>query len=300
MTDSRPVFLSLGAGVQSSTLALMATAGGVGPMPKAAVFADTGDEPQSVYRYLDWLEKNLAFPVYRVSAGMKLSDSATRLRLSKKSGNTYIPTGLPVYTTEEITRPKLVGHVGVAPGEEFFEDDEPIYEGEEMVTKKGMGRRQCTRTFKIEPINRKLRELAGGEDAICWIGISTDEAHRMKPSRQVGIESRWPLIEMGISRADCLKWMESAGWPKPPRSACVYCPYHSDREWLRLKTEEPTEFYAAVEFEKRLQSAYASATALRSTPWLHASRKPLSEVEFNPKPEVPSLFGNECEGICGV
>lgn len=267
-------------------------------MPKAAIFADTGDEPQSVYRYLDWLEKNLAFPVYRVGVGIKLSDSATRLRLSKKSGNTYIPTGLPVYTTEMVTEMPVVDEDD---GEELFEmDGTPITDEPVPTLRKGMGRRQCTRTFKIEPINRKVRELSGGEDAICWIGISTDEAQRMKPSRQVGVESQWPLIDLGLSRADCLKWMEDAGWPKPPRSACVYCPYHSDKEWVRLKTEEPTEFYAAVEFEKRLQTAYASATALRSVPWLHASRKPLSEVVFSPKAEEPSLFGNECEGICGV
>ena len=41
--------LSLGAGVQSSCMALMAARGEIGPMPTAAVFADTGDEPASVY-----------------------------------------------------------------------------------------------------------------------------------------------------------------------------------------------------------------------------------------------------------
>jgi len=34
--------LSLGAGVQSTTLALMAAHGEVGPMPDCAIFADTG------------------------------------------------------------------------------------------------------------------------------------------------------------------------------------------------------------------------------------------------------------------
>jgi len=50
--------ISLGAGVQSSTMALMAAAGEITPMPTAAIFADTQDEPASVYRWLDWLEKN--------------------------------------------------------------------------------------------------------------------------------------------------------------------------------------------------------------------------------------------------
>ena len=40
--DDVKVVLSLGAGVQSSTLALMAAKGEVTPMPDVAVFADTG------------------------------------------------------------------------------------------------------------------------------------------------------------------------------------------------------------------------------------------------------------------
>lgn len=41
--------LSLGAGVQSTTLVLMAAHGVVGPMPDCAIFADTGWEPKAVY-----------------------------------------------------------------------------------------------------------------------------------------------------------------------------------------------------------------------------------------------------------
>ena len=46
--------LSLGAGVQSSTLALMIEKGEI-PMVEAAIFADTGGEPAVVYKWLDWL-----------------------------------------------------------------------------------------------------------------------------------------------------------------------------------------------------------------------------------------------------
>lgn len=38
--------LSLGAGVQSTTMALMAAHGEIGPMPDCAIFADTGWEPK--------------------------------------------------------------------------------------------------------------------------------------------------------------------------------------------------------------------------------------------------------------
>src|ERR1035441_9097717 len=84
MARKEPIhILSLGAGVQSSTLALMAAAGEVTPMPTCAIFADTQDEPVSVYKWLDWLEKQLPFPVYRVTKG-RLSDKALKFRTSKK------------------------------------------------------------------------------------------------------------------------------------------------------------------------------------------------------------------------
>ncbi len=63
--------LSLGAGVQSTTLALMAAHGEIGPMPDCAIFADTGWEPQAVYDHLAWLMSPnvLPFPVHIVSDG---------------------------------------------------------------------------------------------------------------------------------------------------------------------------------------------------------------------------------------
>ena len=88
--------ISLGAGVQSSTLALMAAKGEVGPMPKAAIFADTQAEPESVYKWLDWLETQLPFPVYRVTAG-SLTAEQLRTRVSKKTGNIYDKTMIPAY-----------------------------------------------------------------------------------------------------------------------------------------------------------------------------------------------------------
>lgn len=101
-------------------------------------------------------------------------------------------------------------------------------------------------------------------------------------------------------RDDCLKWMDRHGYPEPPRSACVYCPYHSDREWNRLKTQEPKEFERAVRFEKDLQEIKAKTDNMRGVPFLHNSRIPLDKIEFSKDSGQPSLFGNECLGLCGI
>lgn len=264
--------ISLGAGVQSSTMALMAARGLITPMPVAAVFADTHREPKSVYTWLDWLEKQLPYPVYRVQQG-DLQASELRIRTSKKSGNLYRSGMIPAFTVTKL------GKRGILP-------------------------RRCTRDFKIRPVMRKVKELAGvprrnrvGVYAKQWIGISMDEVIRMKPSREAWTESRWPLIELKMTRRDCLTWMKEHGYPEPPRSACSFCPYHSDDEWIRLRDREPEDFAAAVTFERDLQEANLKVKQAKGHPFLHDSRKPLSEVVFVPGKK--GHFGNECEGMCG-
>lgn len=273
---SEPIhILSLGAGVQSSTLALMAAAGEVTPMPTAAIFADTQDEPASVYKWLDWLEKQLPFPVKRVSAG-KLSEGALRLRTSKK-GSTYFDIKLPLFT---------IGKDG----------------------NKGMiGQRNCTEDYKILPIRRAMLKIAGisarerNLKVIQWIGISLDECHRMKTFRGPWARNRFPLIEMNLTRRHCLDWMKSRTLPVPPRSACVYCQFHSDRQWRDLKDNAPAEFEAAVKFERALNQARGT---IKSVSFLHAKRIPLDQVDFSTDTErgqgMLAGFGNECEGMCGV
>lgn len=245
--------LSLGAGVQSSTLALMMSKGEIEP-PAAAIFADTQWEPRKVYDWLDWLEKQLTFPVYRVTQG-SLRDAV--MNQSNATGGRF--ASVPWFM----------------PG--------------------AMGRRQCTREYKIDPIRRKMREIVGkrGQAQVC-IGISLDEAHRMKPSRNLWQHHTWPLIDLRMTRADCLMWMERAGYPQPPKSSCLGCPYHSDAQWAEIK-KDPVEWANVMEVD----------AAIRDTPkmlkqqFMHRSCKPIDEVEFTNKKQ-PDMFINECEGLCGV
>ena len=259
--------IALGAGVQSSTAALMAAAGEITPMPDCAIFADTKDEPASVYRWLDWLEPRLPFPVHRVTAG-KLSDAATRLRTAK-NGNHYAKPGLPV----------------------FFKNGDVF------------GSRQCTENFKLTPIHRALAKLRNKLPVVQWIGISLDEVSRMKTARKKWITNRWPLIEKEMSRHDCLRWMEAHSFPTPPRSACIYCPHHNQTEWRRIKQESPADFAMAVEFEKTLQATYAR-TVIKNPPFLHRSCVPLDQVDLSTDEEngqgILAGFRAECEGMCGV
>lgn len=125
----------------------------------------------------------------------------------------------------------------------------------------------------------------------------------MKDSRDKWVVNRWPLIEKRIDRNSCIRWIIAMGYPEPPKSACRYCPFHSNKEWRRIKNEEPDDFALAVQFEKDIQRAKANSENFASTPYLHASRKSLDEIDFRSDIDHGQQllsFMDECEGMCGV
>lgn len=254
-------------------MALAASCGEITPMPDCAVFADTQDEPASVYRWLDWLEPKLAFPVYRVTNG-KLSDEVVRMRLTK-DGRRYTRTNIPLYTLSKKGEPGMATM------------------------------RSCTADYKIKPILKFLRNHCGikrGQKTptvTSWIGISLDEQQRMKDSREKWAVNIFPLVEKRIDRAGCIRWMTDRGYPEPPKSACRYCPFHSDATWRNIKNNEPEEFALAVAFEREVQRTKAETDNFESIPFFHKSRKPLDQVDFRSdvdKGQQLLSFMDECEG----
>jgi hypothetical protein len=276
--------LSLGAGVQSSCLALMAAEGEIKPMPDFAVFADTQAEPQEVYRWLEYLRRNVPFPIYTVTNG-DLTEAV--LDLKTASGNGTRAAGTTYYT-------QIIPLFGVKPN------------GEKTA---GLGRK-CTADYKIRPITKEIRLRCGikrgqkGVTVTQWIGISKDEIQRMKEARPKWMQNRWPLIENLMTRQDCIEWMRNNGYPEPPRSACYYCPFHSDKEWRRLRDNEPALFQKAVEFDHEIRSKYKDNDQYtKMEVYLHNSCKPLGEIDFDndiDKGQQVWDFTAECEGMCGV
>lgn len=264
--------LSLGAGVQSTTMYLLAVKGEIGPKPDAAIFADTQAEPPWVYEHLDRLEREHGhvIPIHRVSVGDIVEHSFGGVK------------------GRRAPRPPV-----------FIDNPDGSF---------GMLPRQCTLTFKIEPIKAETRRLLGlkrgqhmGKRLVEeWVGISTDEAHRMKPSRFLGFVTRWPLIEARMSRNDCTRWLQRNAFDVPKKSACYFCPFHGDATWLDLKRTAPEVFEQACQYDDAMRARGLSG--VKGTAYLHKTRKPLREVDFNEG--QLSLggdgWGNECEGRCGV
>jgi hypothetical protein len=270
--------LSLGAGVQSSTLALMIEKGQV-PMVDGAIFADVKGEPKTVYTHLDWLEKQLSYPVYRVTWRNLKQDI-----LDAAEGK-YTAFTAPFFTKNPITG------------------------------KKGLLRRQCTNMYKIGPVVQQVRKMLGlekgekrrkGTEVEMLMGISKDEVFRIKINRLKYITNVYPLVDLKMTRSDCLTWMEKFNYPKPPRSACTFCPYHSNEEWREIKKnkEEWDQVVAmdkAIRHQEKYKDKNKNSTEVLDELFLHREGIPIDQVDFNKKKKDDQLdlFQSDCEGMCG-
>ena len=274
------IFLSLGAGVQSSVMLMLAIQGKI-ERPDHVIFADTGWEPAAVYEHLGWLREQC------IKAGIPLhitradAPRIQNIRIDAMTG----------YKTET--------------GIQRWQGRMPLFVDNQG--KKGQIARQCSREYKIQPIRKMQRQLMGYRPrqripigrAVIMIGFSTDEKHRAFQGKDAWNENIFPLIiDMRMSRTDCRSWWDEH-YPHRPlqKSACVGCPYHSDAEWLRIKEESPQEFEDDCTFDESIRRV----AGLRCDAYLHPSLKPLRDVNLGEGQNGMDL--NEdllCAGGCGT
>ncbi|MBV9026847.1 MAG: hypothetical protein JO362_24310 [Streptomycetaceae bacterium] len=229
-------------------------------LPKVdyAIFADTGWEPQAVYSHLDRLEREIAapagIPVLRVSSGNIRKDALDPNRRF---------ASMPLHVLNK--------------------------DG-----KSGMTRRQCTGEYKIKPIKKKVRELLGypyperipkGVFVEQWVGISIDEFHRAKDADVQYMRNRHPLIDLGWSRTDCVRYLTSLGLADTPKSSCLGCPFHGNAQWRHIRDTSPSEWADVVAFDAAIRKGNARANAtgnrLLGEAFLHRSRVPLNEAPID-------------------
>lgn len=246
-TDLR--LLSLGAGVQSTTLALMACEGSPDRLD-GAIFADTGWEPTAVYEHLGRL------------------------------GTALFGAGIPLHVVRRgDLRAAALDPAGDNHSIPFFTRNPDGTEG--------MARRECTRNYKVYPIQRKVRELLGakppefravprGRVAEQWVGFSADEIGRIgRGDTPRYVRMRYPLVEMGMDRRACERWLKSRGW-MVAKSACIGCPFHGNRHWREMRDNRPDEWADAVDFDERIRNGADRGRPRAGEAFLHASRVPLA------------------------
>ena len=252
------IVLSLGWGVQSFTMAAMSA---LGDLPKidVAIHADTTHERSETYSFAKRWTPWLEEHGIKV---VTVKDNNPRIITDRLGGKIFIPAFTATNSDHG-----------------------------------GQLRRQCTGRWKISPMRRWLQQNRNGEPVEMWIGISTDEALRMKPSDVKYINNRWPLIEKRMSRIDCEKYLKQHGLEIPPKSACVFCPYHDFATWRETKLANNGDWEKAIDIDRSIRKVRPPYDL-----YLHPSRKPLDEIDFRNDIDRGqlSLWDEECEGICGI
>ncbi len=155
--------------------------------------------------------------------------------------------------------------------------------------------RHCTDKFKMRPMGKYIAEHFPAQDVKAIVGIAWDEAHRMNNTRWNGYMPVYPLVDRKITRDSCVKIIQNAGWPVPPKSGCTFCPFQRMDQWKALRHNHPDLFARAIALEEN---------GSRFPDFLLSNfRIPLREVSAKLGVDL-SLFdepeNEECGGVCMV
>lgn len=274
---SRPLFkptlrvVSFGGGIQSWAMLVAADKGLLGPKPDFAIIGDTGNESDAMWDYYETHRHRVSTEIRVVKRG----DILQHIRRSKGEPDGKQLATLPYY----------------------------LGDGGQMM-------RTCTASFKIDAVTQEIRRLLNvkkgarmPKDTLVevWVGFSMDERKRAGGyPAEIWQEVRYPLLEIDFTRGRCEQFLVENGFPVPPRSRCIICPYRSDESWRQLTAEE---FEEACQIDEQLREGGTPPRGYKSLPYLHRERKPLREVDFTPPSMGLPIDDNEehdCFGGCGT
>jgi len=260
--------LVLGGGAPSTSLLLMALAGEL-PRLDAVVFPDTGFEPRAVTEHavrLEQVARAAGVAFHRVQAESLCDDALHPAPAS------HDRAGLPLFVAEPAGRSTRL----------------PAW---------------CASRYRAAPVRRQVRELwelAGRPAVELWLGLAREDAaraprpHRADPDP---VRYRYPLMERGLTRSDCQRWLAARGWAAPT-SGCVGCPLQSDLRWAELRDTTPHQWAEAVAVDRAIRAAHPGDAGA----FLHRSLTALDQAELHGPVEraVVDGFGDEGEGMCAT
>ena len=254
-----------GAGTQSTGMILMALTEKKECGLDYAIFSDVGAEPDHVLEYKEYFAEyvfnEFGFKIYTVQ--YKNLDHEIREYLK---GNRKRVSQIPLFTET------------------------------------GMLMRQCTQDYKIAVADKFIKKEHGikrknseqSNSIALHMGISIDEIQRLKYSTQWWKVLLYPIIEKGMRRNDTIQLVKKHGLKEPPRSACYFCPFHSNYYWKYLHDNYPMEYEKAIEFDELIRN-YPN---MNQKCYLHKSRKPLKNVDYTQSDFMDLI--DECHGYCGM
>lgn len=266
MSDPIISVLNYGGGRLTAATCVLIAQGKL-PKPDRIIIADTGREKTSTWDYLDEVIQPL------------LSTIGIQVEIAPRS----------------LAYVDLYGHNG--------DLLIPVY------TKTGKLSAFCSSEWKKHVVRRYLRReheprlfltAPPVTRAINWIGYAADEQRRIKLSREDKTGPwfrRFPLVELGLKKADCQQIIRDAGLPMPPQSSCYICSNMTNTEWREVRDNYPVDFESACVLDEQVRAEDIERGG--SGVWLHHSRVPLREADLDTEDRKDPSRGCAL-GVCYV
>jgi hypothetical protein len=150
----------------------------------------------------------------------------------------------------------------------------------------------CSREWKRDALRRYLSDSFPKRLFTQQIGFSTDELRRVRVTAGKW-QNTYPLIDLRLNRWECIRLVEQAGLPTPPRSACYICPNRTDGEWSEM-TPDLIDKARSVEARVQEESNLDWAPEI----FLHRSCAPIDQAVFSDSTD--DLFAGCDSGMCFV
>ena len=248
VADDRPRVLSLGGGVNST--ALLSAMARKNIPPDLVLFADTGGERPETYKHVEhiwwWCDQR--------EIEFRIVTNGGRGQGRSLEENCLMRKELPSLA---------------------------------------YGFKGCSVKWKRQPMDRFVRDWrpaidcwATGGKVIRYIGIDAGEAHRAVLTEDEKFIYRYPLVEWGMGRQECIDEIKSRGWLVPPKSSCYYCPAMRRNEILDLQRDHPELLERALKIEANAETHTVSGLG-RNWKWADFIKQENAQGKLWPECDAP-------------
>ncbi len=145
--------------------------------------------------------------------------------------------------------------------------DNPPYWTKKPTGREGKLKQNCTRYYKIEPMDRAIRRILDERYGIKpnnsklghnvvekWIGFTHDEFSRVKEPKQRYVYFRYPLYDLRMDQIDVLKYFHDRDIPIPPRSVCNACFANGLNTLKDMHDNRPDDWKQAVAVDNAVRN----------------------------------------------
>lgn len=149
--------------------------------------------------------------------------------------------------------------------------------------------RNCTLDYKVDVITKYIRwEVLGykkgqrlrPEDIKAHemhMGFSAEESKRCHENPHQLFVNRFPLVDLGYTRADNYAYIRDIWGLETRASACTFCPFHRNYFFSHLKDSEPETYQQLLEVDNLLRDKNPKPP-MDSDLFISRSRKRLTDL----------------------